>query len=908
MRRYIVATILLLALTGTAHAATPGDPPASERRTALVIGNSDYKLISPLRNPVNDARAMARVLGDLGFEVIAKENLDQKEMKRAIRDFGRKLGQGGVGLFYYAGHGVEVDGVNYLVPLEAPITFEDDVEIEAVDVNMVLRKMASAANRLNIAILDACRNNPYARSFRSTARGLAQIDAPSGTLIAYAAKPGGVALDGEGENGLYTGALLDAMQLPGLRIEDVFKRVRVVVQEQSGMQQVPWESSSLTGDFYFNLNVSVTVEAPDALATTVQQEIVFWQSIENSTDPAMFDAYLQQFPDGTFAGVARLKRDALIEAEQEETQTAVVVPPPELSILVEEMDATFVALMTSNIRAQPKTKSDRIGQLTRDDAVAVTGKIKDKNWYRIDYKGRVAFVFGSLISRVDPGELAAWGRIAGSSEHAEFGTFLANFPDGHFAGRARAKLDAFTPPPSIPEPEQIDLDLAFWQSIKVSTNQTDFEAYLAQYPKGAFVVLARNRLKTFKETETASIVPVPSPAPRREAVQPAVGVYPETYQPGQTFKDCDECPEMVVVPAGSFMMGSPSREIGRDDDEGPQHEVTIRKPFAVGKYEVTFREWDACLADAGCGGYRPDNGGWGGGSLPVIFLRWNNAQDYTRWLSQKTGWEYRLLSEAEWEYAARAGTTTPYYWGEDVGWANANCADCGSRWGNKQTAPVGSFPANAFGLHDMAGNVSEWVEDCWNDSYDGAPSNGDAWTTGNCRKRVYRGASLYQEKKHARSANRRTSWLSNRYLTWGVRVARTLAKPEKVKKERDLSEQVKTALLIPPQQTGITITKEEEFLKDSEIETIKREIIKYYNKHKIVRKGSRSIAFVKSKMTFIIDFTVLSISKSVMIVDVKYKWIGGSVGGEAVDNGIATISIGRSSFRVVKLKMGGMTY
>ena len=186
MRRYIVATILLLALAGTAHAATPSAAPASERRTALVIGNSDYELISPLRNPVNDARAMARVLGDLGFDVIAKENLDQKEMKRAIRDFGRKLGQGGVGLFYYAGHGVEVDGVNYLVPLEAPIKFEDDVEIEAVDVNMVLRKMASAANRLNIAILDACRNNPYARSFRSTARGLAQIDAPSGTLIAYA--------------------------------------------------------------------------------------------------------------------------------------------------------------------------------------------------------------------------------------------------------------------------------------------------------------------------------------------------------------------------------------------------------------------------------------------------------------------------------------------------------------------------------------------------------------------------------------------------------------------------------------------------------------------------------------------------------------------------------------------------
>ena len=229
MRCYLVATILLLALTGTAHAATPSDASASERRTALVIGNSDYELISPLRNPVNDARAMARVLGDLGFEVIAKENLDRYEMKRAIRDFGRKLGQGGVGLFYYAGHGIEVGGENFMVPLNAPIQFEDDVDVEAVSVNLLLAKLATAANRLNIVILDACRNNPYSRSFRSSASGLATMDAPTGTYIAYAAAPGRVALDGEGNNGLYTGELIKALPLPGLKIEDAFKRVRVAV-------------------------------------------------------------------------------------------------------------------------------------------------------------------------------------------------------------------------------------------------------------------------------------------------------------------------------------------------------------------------------------------------------------------------------------------------------------------------------------------------------------------------------------------------------------------------------------------------------------------------------------------------------------------------------------------------------
>ena len=303
MRSYVVATILLLILAGTAHAATPSVAPASERRTALVIGNSDYKLISPLRNPVNDARAMARVLRDLGFEVIAKENLDRYEMRKVIRDFGRKLGQGGVGLFYYAGHGIEVGGENFMIPLNAPIQFEDDVDVEAVSVNLLLAKMASAANRLNIVILDACRNNPYARSFRSSASGLATMDAPSGTYIAYAAAPGRVAMDGEGNNGLYTGELLKALPLPGLKIEDTFKRVRVAVQDKSGAQQVPWESSSLTGDFYFNLNVSVTVEAPEASALSdsaaaTQQETVFWQSIQNSTDPAMFEAYLQRYPNG----------------------------------------------------------------------------------------------------------------------------------------------------------------------------------------------------------------------------------------------------------------------------------------------------------------------------------------------------------------------------------------------------------------------------------------------------------------------------------------------------------------------------------------------------------------------------------------------------------------------------------
>jgi formylglycine-generating enzyme required for sulfatase activity len=230
----------------------------NEKRVALVIGNSAYPT-SPLRNPVNDARAMARTLRGIGFEVLAHENLSQKEMRRAIIEFGDRLGGGGGGLFYFAGHGLQVSGKNYMIPTDAAIKSEREVEVESLDVASVLARMETAQNRLNIVILDACRDNPFGRSFRSSARGLASIDAPSGTLIAYATAPGKLARDGEGANGLYTGELLKAMRLPGLKVEDMFKRVRQAVQSQTRGEQVPWESSSLVGDFIFALPTGLAV-------------------------------------------------------------------------------------------------------------------------------------------------------------------------------------------------------------------------------------------------------------------------------------------------------------------------------------------------------------------------------------------------------------------------------------------------------------------------------------------------------------------------------------------------------------------------------------------------------------------------------------------------------------------------
>ena len=244
--------------------AKPAATQAKEQRVALVIGNSSYKS-APLKNPVNDAQDIARSLQGLGFQVTLKQNQSRDAMAQAIREFGNQLKRGGTGLFYYAGHGMQVKGKNFLLPVDADIQSEDEVPYRGIDANELLAKMESAKNRVNIVILDACRNNPFARSFRSSAQGLAQMDAPVGTLVAFATAPGSVAADGTGRNGLYTQHLLASLNQPGLKIEDVFKRVRVGVRQGSRGKQIPWENTSLEGDFYFK--PGKPGEAPTQLAS-----------------------------------------------------------------------------------------------------------------------------------------------------------------------------------------------------------------------------------------------------------------------------------------------------------------------------------------------------------------------------------------------------------------------------------------------------------------------------------------------------------------------------------------------------------------------------------------------------------------------------------------------------------------
>jgi len=321
--RFILAAVFTASIAIAAYAQVDrqlvqenGDV---RKRTALVIGNADYMKARTLANPANDASDVAKALSDLGFNVISGVNLDLKQMNEKVREFGDQLkASGGVGLFYYAGHGIQVGGKNYLIPVDAEIPREDEIDFNALNLDLVMRKMATANNGLNIVILDAFRNNPFARSWSrgEDEGGLAQISAPTGTFIAYATSPDRTASDGNGRNGLYTTELLKIIRQPNLKIEEAFKQVTIAVDRDSGGKQVPWTSSSLRGDFYFNASgvrpvapAQTAVAAPAAEQNTavsqpatppVSPELADWNKVKNSSNITDVQAYMMKYPRGAY--------------------------------------------------------------------------------------------------------------------------------------------------------------------------------------------------------------------------------------------------------------------------------------------------------------------------------------------------------------------------------------------------------------------------------------------------------------------------------------------------------------------------------------------------------------------------------------------------------------------------------
>jgi len=566
-------------------------------RFSLIIGNSAYP-VGPLSNSQNDANDMTDALQRAGFKVTQLINATQRQMERAIIQFGQLLNQNNksVGLFYYAGHGMQLGSNNYLIPIDAQLAVEDDIKYESVNVGRVLDAMDRAANRLNMVLLDACRDNPFARSFRSSAKGLAQMDAPSGTLIAYATAPGNTAADGIGRNGTFTKYLLKHMQRPGEPVELVLKRVRNDVMHETNHRQTPWESSSLVGNFSF------------------------------------------------------VEGDSVIDIMTPST------PNPLLGRVI--------------INSEPQQAKIYINDI---------------------YEGQAP-----LTLSLDLGVVTIRGDKKGYESTQE---------------KVRIRQD---------------------RELKVSLllNQVDVEQSTVEEP------LAK-------------------------------------HWDGEVFRDTlkygGEGPEMVVIPAGMFRMGDIQGDGG--DDEKPVHRVQI-KSFAIGKTEVTFDEYDY-FAEA-TGRKKSEDKGWGRGNRPAINVSWYNAVAYTKWLSQQTGQKYRLPSESEWEYAARSGSQTKYSWGNEIGRNKANCYGCGSRWDNEKTAPVVSFEVSGFDLSDVHGNVREWVQDCWNESYQGAPQDGRAWESGDCRRRVLRGGSWDIEPWNLRLAVRSRDTTTNRWSNSGFRLARTL--------------------------------------------------------------------------------------------------------------------------------------
>lgn len=335
----------------------------------------------------------------------------------------------------------------------------------------------------------------------------------------------------------------------------------------------------------------------------------------------------------------------------------------------------------------------------------------------------------------------------------------------------------------VPRASPEQFELAFWNSIKDSSHASDYEAYLKAYPKGRFAPLAQARIARLRTPATAAAPAAPAPAspstppaatPAKPRAAPARQAPPAAVPPpamargGAELHDCQSCPMLVALPAGTFTMGSNSS----DPSEKPAHQVAISAPFAIGKFEVTVQQWNACVTANGCQKVAQANNA--NPSAPVRDVSWDDAQQYVKWLSMLSGEAYRLPTEAEWEYAARGGTATSYWWGDKMVTGKANCKECGQPWSDKAPASAGSFVPNGFGLYDTSGSVWEWVADCWHNNFKDAPADGRAWDEPGCRVRVIRGGSWRDGASYMVASTRFKYDASVRQPQNGFRVARSV--------------------------------------------------------------------------------------------------------------------------------------
>jgi formylglycine-generating enzyme required for sulfatase activity/uncharacterized caspase-like protein len=757
--RFIIALIALL------HFALPSPAARADTRVALIIGNGAYQHLPALKNPPNDARALADSLRDLGFDVDLGVDLALADMQRKVTGFAKRAQAADVALAFFAGHGVQAQDplgsanpVNYLLPVDADVKEEADLGFQLTARDILAR--LQAAGSVRILILDACRDNPIPQRLargRSAGfpRGLSPEPKTGGLLIAYSTQPGTIADDGDAGNSPFMTALLAHIADPGLDIRLLFADVRREVIKRSNGTQTPETADSLEGRFSFRSETAVAA-APEAAPAAGQ-----------GSGP------------GALATSAGPAQDEVVWTILKDTSEA-------------EALRRFIAMYPSSPR---RADADaRLKVLEHDNAPLKGGGPDDH----------------------------------GQQAHGQD----ARVPRGPDAGA--------TPPAAADE--------AAWTIVKDTREAEALRRFVAQYPASARRPEAEARLKGLVQTAlTTAPVRPPEPAPpaagpcgaaatvslASRAAAPLSAAEECSLRPKDKFSECAGCPEMVVVQAGSFTMGSPETELGRIDNEGPQHVVRIARPFAVGRIHVTVDQFAAfvretghdatsrcVIASAPSGPWRDpgfsqeasppianappaswrDPGFRQDGSHPAVCIGRSTAAAYAEWLAARTGRPYRLLSEAEWEYAARGRTQPGAY---SRLWPGADESTL-CRYGNgfdqqtlaalrpprptpglrrilgtmpcndgyTYTAPAGHYAPNAFGLHDMFGNARQWTADCWHPNYVGAPADGAAWSEPDRCIHVARGGAWNSIMQELRSASRRHNPVDN---TTGLRVARTLA-------------------------------------------------------------------------------------------------------------------------------------
>lgn len=766
--------------------------------------------MTPLDSPGNDARAIARVLRTLNFKVTLKTDLDLRSMQKAIKDFGKSLKKGGTALFYYSGHGLQVDLVNYLIPIGGAVKYAEDIPASSIDANAVLREFRAARTAFNFFILDACRNNGLERKDKSKVQGLAEMDAPKGTLIAYATGPNKLASDGAKGHSLFTLELLKFIDKPGLQVEQVFKRVRQRVHEVSLGDQLPVEYTSLTRDFYFRPAPRIVkdpIVTPDAPAVPSRITVV---PIDERYE-AQRKIVVRSEPRNAARAIGRLAAREAVRAigrvkDRDWVKIAMrggvagFVPDYLLrepfTWKVVSHDGSLEVLEPTSLYRQPRSVSTAVAKLRAGQKITATGRVRGLNWLRVKTGGgRTGFVRRSMLR-----EPFAF-KVIGYSGTFETTSNVKLLDQPRISSRQIASLNARERVTAVGRVRNRNwlkvrrkngtegfvreslLSIPFeWRDdkIKPAAYRTVAAAKLRTQPRSTAEVVAslttRQSLTVVAKVEGRAWLRVRLKSKQlgerqgyvlenllqRVVARPGA----KKYKAGEEFRDCPTCPVMVVIPPGTFTMGSSSGK----RSERPTRTVSVRRMFGIGKYEVTFKEWDACVAVGSCLA-APSDQGWGRGNRPVINVSWDDTQEFVRWLTKKTGERYHLPSEAQWEYAARARSNTKYAWGDSLGDNQANCKGCGSKWGGDRTAPAGSFRKNAFGLHDMHGNVWEWMEDCWHRNYRRAPKDERAWTGGACQQTVLRGGSFSENADYS-SSSRRARYFSAPRYNFGFRVAR----------------------------------------------------------------------------------------------------------------------------------------